>query len=47
MDVELATNYDQTVSDPKFFDKYDSKKKKLTKLMKDWEDIQLELEALV
>ena len=46
MDVELATNYDQTVSDPKFFDKYDSKKRKLSKLMKDWEDIQMELETL-
>ncbi|MEZ4802024.1 MAG: ABC-F family ATP-binding cassette domain-containing protein [Gelidibacter sp.] len=46
MDVELATNYDQTVSDPKFFDKYEAKKKNLSKLMKDWEDIQLELEAL-
>ncbi len=46
MDVELATNYDKTVSDPKFFDTYESKKKNLTKLMKDWEDIQLELETL-
>lgn len=46
MDVELATNYDQTVSDPKFFDIYENKKKNLAKLMKDWEGIQLDLETL-
>lgn len=46
MDVELATNYDKTVSDSKFFDKYEAKKKNLTKLMKNWEEIQLELETL-
>lgn len=46
MDVDLATNYDTTVSDPKFFDKYDSKKKNLAKFMKEWEDIHLELESI-
>jgi ATP-binding cassette subfamily F protein 3 len=46
MDVDLATNYDKTVSDSKFFDKYESKKKNLTKFMKEWETIQLELEEL-
>lgn len=46
MDVELATNYDTTVADPKFFDRYESKKKNLNKLMKDWEAIQLQLETL-
>jgi ATP-binding cassette subfamily F protein 3 len=46
MDVELATDYDKTVSDPKFFDKYDGKKKNLAKSMKAWEDIQSELETL-
>src|SRR5690606_34847114 len=39
MDVELATNYDKTVSDSKFFDKYEAKKKNLSKLMKNWEEI--------
>lgn len=46
MDVELATDYDKTVADPKFFDKYEAKKKNLTKLMKEWEGIQEELETL-
>ncbi len=45
MDIDLANNYDKTASDPKFFDSYQTKKKNLTKLMKDWEDIQLELET--
>ncbi|MBT8278985.1 MAG: ATP-binding cassette domain-containing protein [Bacteroidia bacterium] len=36
-DVALATNYDETVSDPKFFDHYQDKKKTLDKLMMEWE----------
>ena len=44
IDVELATNYDETVADPKFFDDYQAKKDELSRLMKDWENIQLELE---
>ena len=46
IDVELATNYDKIVSDPKFFDKYQSKKHTLQTLMSDWEAIQQELEQL-
>ncbi|MCK7590107.1 ATP-binding cassette domain-containing protein [Subsaxibacter sp. CAU 1640] len=46
MDVELATDYDMTVSDPKFFDKYDAAKKDLASLLKEWENIQMELEIL-
>lgn len=46
MDVELATNYDKTVSDPKFFDKYEAKKLNQTKFMKEWEEVQLALESL-
>lgn len=46
MDVELATNYDSTVSNPKFFDNYDAKKRNLAKFMKDWEEIQMALETL-
>lgn len=46
MDVELATNYDKTVSDPKFFDYYQTKKKHLEDLMMEWEAIQEELESL-
>ena len=43
-DADLATNYDETVADPKFFDTYQAKKKKLAKLMSDWEALQLQLE---
>lgn len=46
MDAALANQYDKTVSDPKFFETYEAKKKKLAKLMKDWEGIQEELETL-
>jgi len=45
-DVELATNYDATVSDESFFDRYQAKKQKLQKLMTDWETITLELDEL-
>ncbi|WP_425077304.1 ABC-F family ATP-binding cassette domain-containing protein [Psychroserpens sp. S379A] len=44
-DVDLATNYDATVSDATFFDRYQAKKEKLKQLMSDWEAIQLDLEA--
>lgn len=43
-DVELATNYDEVVSDPKFFDNYQAKKDNLSKLMEDWEDITIQIE---
>ena len=45
-DVELATNYDATVSDEAFFDRYQAKKENLKQLMVDWENIQLELDNL-
>jgi ATP-binding cassette subfamily F protein 3 len=44
IDVELAVNYDKTVADPSFFENYQGKKDKLSKLMVDWEKVQLELE---
>ncbi|WP_250434745.1 ABC-F family ATP-binding cassette domain-containing protein [Hanstruepera flava] len=40
IDVELATNYDEVVSNPSFFDKYNAKKEKLEKLMSEWETVQ-------
>ncbi|WP_417858312.1 ATP-binding cassette domain-containing protein [Xanthomarina gelatinilytica] len=46
MDVELATNYDEAVSNPKFFDGYQSKKQELETLMEDWERIQEAIENL-
>ncbi|MCK8481329.1 ABC-F family ATP-binding cassette domain-containing protein [Psychroserpens algicola] len=45
-DVELATNYDATVADTTFFDRYQSKKEQLKQLMEDWETIQYQLEEL-
>lgn len=45
-DVELATNYNATVADKTFFDKYQNKKDRLTQLMTDWEMITLELDEL-
>ncbi|MFD2725344.1 ABC-F family ATP-binding cassette domain-containing protein [Hyunsoonleella rubra] len=45
-DVELATNYDATVADKSFFDKYHKKKQRLEELMADWEAIQYKLETL-
>ncbi|WP_422107514.1 ABC-F family ATP-binding cassette domain-containing protein [Winogradskyella sp.] len=45
-DVALATNYDETVSDPKFFDSYQSKKRDLEKLMDDWETLQEQIESM-
>jgi len=46
IDVELATNYDLTVSNPKFFDEYQKKKDKLHELMENWEGIHLEIEQI-
>ncbi|APY01064.1 ABC-F family ATP-binding cassette domain-containing protein [Lacinutrix venerupis] len=43
-DVELAVNYDETVSKPNFFENYQAKKDELNKLMEKWEDITLQLE---
>ena len=45
IDTELANNYDQTVAKPNFFENYQAKKDQLAKLMQDWEDITLQLEA--
>ena len=45
-DLKLATDYDATASDSKFFDVYQAKKKSLEKLMNDWELVQFELDAL-
>lgn len=46
MDVNLETDYDKTVADPKFFERYEFKKKKLNALMTEWETIHEELEAI-
>ena len=46
IDVELAVNYDEVVSDPKFFDKYQKKKQALEELMGDWEQVQEEIDKI-
>ncbi|WP_299395873.1 ABC-F family ATP-binding cassette domain-containing protein [uncultured Gelidibacter sp.] len=46
MDADLATDYDKTSADPKFFDRYKAKKEKLASLMQEWETIQEELEQV-
>ncbi len=46
IDVELAINYDQTISQPGFFDKYQAKKDQLVSFMGNWETLQEEIDAL-
>jgi ATP-binding cassette subfamily F protein 3 len=46
IDVELATNYEQVVSNSNFFDDYKAKKDTLEALMLDWEAIHEELDKL-
>ncbi|MEL6811293.1 MAG: ATP-binding cassette domain-containing protein [Bacteroidota bacterium] len=45
IDVELSINYDETIAKPNFFDHYQKKKLELERLMEQWEEIQMELEA--
>jgi len=45
-DIDLATNYDQTVADSSFFDNYQAKKNKLDQLMEEWELIQESIDKL-
>ncbi len=44
IDQDLLMDYDKTIAEPNFFDKYQNKKKELETLMKTWEKITLELE---
>ncbi len=46
IDTELLINYEQTIAKPQFFDKYQEKKKKLKKLMEEWEVLQETVESL-
>ncbi|MCM8569339.1 ATP-binding cassette domain-containing protein [Gramella jeungdoensis] len=45
-DKQLAENYEETVTKPDFLNNYNSSKKKLEKLMEEWEELQLDLEEL-
>ncbi|MBG44344.1 MAG: glycosyl transferase family 2 [Aequorivita sp.] len=46
IDTELLINYEETIAKPHFFDKYQEKKKKLKKLMEEWEVLQETVETL-
>ena len=46
IDMELEINYNQTISTPDFFDRYQEKKKRLTQHMEKWEGIVASLENL-
>ncbi|WP_203296149.1 ABC-F family ATP-binding cassette domain-containing protein [Luteirhabdus pelagi] len=45
IDVELQINYEETIAQPDFFDKYQAKKKKLQELMEQWEELTLNIES--
>ncbi|RNC85066.1 MAG: ABC transporter ATP-binding protein [Winogradskyella sp.] len=45
-DVLLVTNYDETASNPEFFDLYQNKKQQLDALMEDWENVQHTIDSL-
>lgn len=40
IDLELEINYEATIATPNFFDTYQQKKKKLERLMEEWENLQ-------
>ncbi len=46
IDTELLINYEETIAKPHFFDKYQEKKKKLKRLMEEWEVLQETVESL-
>ncbi len=46
IDTELLINYEETIAKPHFFDRYHEKKKKLKKLMDEWEILQETMESL-
>ncbi|MDX1544516.1 MAG: ATP-binding cassette domain-containing protein, partial [Christiangramia sp.] len=45
-DKQLAENYEDTVTKPDFLNNYNASKKKLEKLMEEWEELQLDLEEI-
>ncbi len=44
IDLELSINYEETIAQPNFFDRYQKKKKGLEKLMNEWETITQQIE---
>jgi ATP-binding cassette subfamily F protein 3 len=45
-DVDLQINYEKTIAQKNFYDTYNQKKKRLSKLLEDWEEVQLNLEKV-
>ena len=46
IDTELLINYEQTIAQPHFFDKYQEKKKKLKQMFEEWEVLQETIDSL-
>jgi ATP-binding cassette subfamily F protein 3 len=46
IDLELEINYDQTISNPDFFDRYQEKKTRLSQHMENWEELVASIESL-
>ncbi|MFN2260598.1 MAG: ribosomal protection-like ABC-F family protein [Psychroflexus sp.] len=46
IDQKLETNYEETVQQADFFEKYNAKKQKLETMMKQWEELQEKLDTL-
>ena len=46
IDTELAINYDQTIAEEGFFDRYQQKKNDLEALMQEWESLSEALEGI-
>jgi len=46
IDIELEINYEETVSNPIFFDEYQQRKGMLKVLMQNWEDLHIEIDQL-
>lgn len=46
IDHKLLVDYDATIAKPNFFDSYQAKKKKLEKLMQNWESLTVDIESL-
>ena len=44
IDHQLLLNYDETIAEPDFFDRYQARKKKLESLMEQWESLSEKLE---
>ncbi len=45
-DKALASNYDKHIEDAQFFTAYNRKKQDLDKLLEEWENVQMEIDAL-